>query len=57
MAPPLAGLLDGVRSVFPPVEAAERADQGQQAAELAGILGRAALTGQLDFPRHPVRVS
>jgi histidine ammonia-lyase len=57
VAPPLAGLLAGVRSVFPPIEAAERADQGRQAEELASILSRAALTGQLDFPRHPVRVS
>jgi histidine ammonia-lyase len=48
-APPLAGLLDGVRSVFPPVES-ERAGQGEQAGELAGILGRAALTGRLEFP-------
>jgi histidine ammonia-lyase len=49
-APPLAGLLDGVRSVFPPVQN-EREGQGAQAGELAAILGRAALTGRLDFPR------
>jgi histidine ammonia-lyase len=48
-APPLAGLLSGIRSVFPPVET-DRPDQGAQAGELAGILGRAALTGRLDFP-------
>ena len=48
VAPPLAGLLSGVRSVFPPVES-ERADQGGQAAELAAALGRAALTGHLEF--------
>jgi histidine ammonia-lyase len=54
-APPLAGLLDGIRSVFPPVET-DRADQGTQAGELGGILGRAALTGQLDFPGHPVEL-
>ena len=48
-AAPLAGLLSGVRSVFPPVES-EREGQGTQAGELATILGRAALTGQLDFP-------
>jgi histidine ammonia-lyase len=54
-APPLGGLLDGIRSVFPPVET-DRADQGTQAGELAGVLGRAALTGQLDFPGHQVRV-
>ncbi len=51
-APPLAGLLAGVRSVFPPVEA-ERAGQGAQAGELASILSRAALTGQLDLPGYP----
>src|SRR6266542_2002631 len=51
-APPLAGLLTGVRSVFPPVEA-ERAGQGAQAGELASILSRAALTGQLDLPGYP----
>jgi histidine ammonia-lyase len=54
-APPLTGLLDGIRSVFPPVQT-DRADQGTQAADLAGILGRAALTGQLEFPARPVRV-
>jgi histidine ammonia-lyase len=53
-APPLAGLLAGVRSVFPPVEA-ERAGQGAQAGELASILSRAALTGQLDLPGYPPR--
>jgi len=52
-APPLAGLLAGVRSVFPPVET-DRPDQGAQAGELAGILGRAALTGGIDFPGLPV---
>jgi hypothetical protein len=35
--------------VFPPVET-DRPDQGAQAGELAGILGRAARTGRLDFP-------
>jgi histidine ammonia-lyase len=54
-APPLAGLLSGIRSVFPPVET-DRADQGTEAGELAGILGRAALTGHLDFPGHPVEL-
>ena len=54
-APPLAALLDGIRSVFPPVET-DRADQGAQAGQLAGILGRAALTGQLEFPGHPAGV-
>ncbi len=53
-APPLAGLLAGIRSVFPPLEA-ERAGQGAQAGELAGILSRAALTGRLDLPGHLAR--
>jgi histidine ammonia-lyase len=53
-APPLAGLLNGIRSVFPPVES-DRAGQGAQAGELAGILGRAALTGQLDLPGQPAQ--
>src|SRR5580692_5176798 len=55
-APPLAGLLDGIRSVFPPVQT-EREGQGTQAAELAAIFSRAALTGQPDFPRHRAQVS
>ena len=50
-APPLAGLLDGIRSVFPPVRS-EREGQGDQAAELAAIFSRAALTGQPDFSRR-----
>jgi histidine ammonia-lyase len=55
-APALAGLLAGIRSVFPPVET-ERAGQGTEAGELADILHQAALTGRLDFPGHsfPVR--
>jgi histidine ammonia-lyase len=54
-APPLAGLLDGIRHVFPPLET-DRADQGTQAGDLAGILSRAALTGELEFPGRPVEV-
>jgi histidine ammonia-lyase len=50
-APPLAGLLNGIRSVFPPVQT-EREGQGTQAAELAAIFSRAALTGQPDFGHH-----
>ncbi len=50
-ATPLAGLLTGIRSVFPPVET-ERAGQGTQAGELADILHKAALSGRLDFPGH-----
>jgi hypothetical protein len=37
--------------VFPPVQA-EREGQGTQAAELAAIFSRAALTGQPDFLSH-----
>ena len=55
-APPLAGLLNGIRSVFPPVQT-EREGQGTQAAELAAIFSRAALTGQPDFLSHPGRAS
>jgi histidine ammonia-lyase len=55
-APPLAGLLDGTRSVFPPVQT-EREGQGTQAAELAAIFSRAALTGQPDFPSHQAQAS
>jgi histidine ammonia-lyase len=54
-APPLTGLLNGIRSVFPPVES-ERPGQGTQAGELADILGHAALTGRLDFPGQSVPV-
>ena len=50
-APPLAGLLAGIRSVFPPVET-ERAGQGAQAGQVADVLHKAALTGLLDFPGH-----
>ena len=55
-APPLAGLLNGIRSVFPPIET-EREGQGAQAAELAAIFSRAALTGQPDFPGHRAQAS
>ena len=55
-APPLAGLLNGIRSVFPPVQT-EREGQGTQAAELAAIFSRAALTGQPDFPGHRAQAS
>ena len=54
-APALAGLLSGIRSVFPPLES-DRAGQGAQAGELAAILGQAALTGQLPFPASPTPV-
>jgi len=43
-APPLAGLLDAIRSVFPPLET-DRPGQGEQLGELAAALHRAALVG------------
>jgi hypothetical protein len=49
-------LLNGIRSVFPPIYT-EREGQGTQAAELAAIFSRAALTGQADFPGHRVQAS
>jgi len=55
-APPLEGLLTGIRSVFPPVET-ERAGQGAQAGALADILHKAAVTGQLVFPGRPGKPS
>src|ERR1700761_1195929 len=55
-APPLAGLLNGIRSVFPPVQT-ERGGQGTQAAELAAIFSRAARTGQPDFLSHRAHTS
>jgi hypothetical protein len=51
-APALAGLLSGIRAVFPPLET-DRAGQGAQAGELARILGQAALTGRPPFPGRP----
>jgi histidine ammonia-lyase len=54
--PPLTELLNGIRSVFPPIET-ERQGQATQTAELAAILSQAALTGQLHFPSQPPEVS
>jgi histidine ammonia-lyase len=51
-APPLAGLLSGIRSVFPPLET-DRPAQGAQAGELARILGQTALTGHLPLANSP----
>ena len=45
-----------VTRCFPPVQT-EREGQGTQAAELAAIFSRAALTGQPDFPSHRVQAS
>ena len=55
-ASPLAALLNGIRSVFPPVQT-EREGQGIQAADLATVFSRAALTGRLDFPAHRAQTS
>jgi histidine ammonia-lyase len=48
-APPLAGLVAGLRSVFPPVDSAGRRDQGAQAGRLAEAFRAGAGTGRLDF--------
>ena len=49
-APPLADLVSGIRSVFPPVERPHGRDLGAEAGMLAGVIGAAAVTGRLDFP-------
>jgi histidine ammonia-lyase len=48
-APPLAELVAGLRSVFPPVDSPRGRDQGVQAGRLAGVLRAGAVTGQLEF--------
>jgi len=48
-APPLAELVAGVRSVFPPVDSPRGRDQGVQAGRLADVLRAGAVTGQLEF--------
>ena len=47
-APPVVGLLTGIRSAFPPVQT-EREGQATQAAALAAVFSSAALTGQPEF--------
>lgn len=49
VAPPLAGLLAGVRSVFPTGAEAPGRDRLVDADRLAAVFGRAALSGDLDF--------
>jgi histidine ammonia-lyase len=48
-APALAGLVAGLRSVFPPVETPGGRDLGAQAGLLAGVFGAGAATGRLEF--------
>jgi histidine ammonia-lyase len=52
-APPLAGLVAGIRSVFPPVESPRGRDLGEQAGRLADVFRAGSVTGRLDFP-NPV---
>lgn len=47
--PPLAGLLEGVRSVCPPVEDLASRDLGCELERLTGVFQAAALAGRLDF--------
>jgi histidine ammonia-lyase len=48
-APPLAGLVAGIRSVFPPVESPDGRDLGEQAGRLAEVFRAGPGTGRLDF--------
>jgi histidine ammonia-lyase len=48
-APPLADLVAGLRSVFPPVESPRGRDQGTQAGKLAEVFRTGAVTGRLEF--------
>jgi histidine ammonia-lyase len=48
-APPLKGLIAGIRSVFPPVESPHGRDLGAQAGRLAGVFRAGSVTGRLDF--------
>lgn len=47
-APPLGGVLEGVRSVVPPIDG-PRSGLGDAAGRLAAVLSRAALSGTLEF--------
>jgi histidine ammonia-lyase len=49
-APPLAELVAGVRSVFPPVDSPHGRDLGTQAGALAEVFRAGAVTGRLEFP-------
>jgi len=48
-APPLRGLVAGIRSVFPPVESPHGRDLGKDAGRLAGVFRAASVSGRLDF--------
>ena len=48
-APPLQSLLDGLRSIFPPVDDPAGRRVGDELARLADAIGAAALAGTLDF--------
>jgi histidine ammonia-lyase len=50
-APPLEPLLDGVRSLFAPVDGRAVRDQGVEAGRLAALIGEAALSGVLEIAR------
>lgn len=51
-APPLAGLVGGIRSVFPPVDSPHGRNQGAQAGQLADVFRAGAVTGELEFTRR-----
>src|SRR5262249_31329607 len=52
-APPLAELVSGLRSVFPPVDSPGGRDQGVQAGQLAEVFHAGAVTGRLEFVPPP----
>jgi histidine ammonia-lyase len=48
-APPLEGLIAGIRSVFPPIDSPLGRDPGAQAGQLARVFRAGSVTGRLDF--------
>ena len=52
-APPLAELVAGLRSVFPPVDRPGGRDQGAEAGRLAEVFRAGAVTGRLEFVAAP----
>jgi histidine ammonia-lyase len=52
-APPLAELVAGLRSVFPPVDRPGGRDQGAEAGRLAEVFRAGAVTGRLEFVPAP----
>jgi histidine ammonia-lyase len=52
-APPLAELVTGLRSVFPPVDRPGGRDQGAEAGRLAEVFRAGAVTGRLEFVPAP----